>query len=35
VPAEFKTIAAEDGKVALDIRFRSEEHADLFEKAFA
>jgi hypothetical protein len=35
VPAEFKTIAAEDGKVALDIRFRSEEHAKLFERAFA
>jgi hypothetical protein len=34
-PAEFKTIAADEGKVALDIRFRSEDEALLFEQVFA
>ena len=34
-PAEFKCLPVEPGVVAFDIRFKNENEAELFERAFA
>lgn len=34
-PAEFKTDTVKPGAIALDIRFKSEDEAQLFEQKFA
>jgi hypothetical protein len=34
-PVDFKTVPLDGGRVAFDIRFQSQEEANLFQRAFA